>query len=287
MNKIVIGTANFNNIYGVQKSKITKKIINSKILKTLSEYKIKVLDTAFEYNNDKTLFKNYNLKKLKIITKVKLPKKNVSVYLKNFENRLISKMKELGINYFDYLLLHNSGDLSLKNGRILLNKILNLKKNKLIKKIGASIYEPKELPIIYKNFVPDLIQAPLNIFDQRLINSNFYNLIKKNKTDLQIRSIFLQGLLLKNVDELERMHINKKLINEINTFELWCKKKKISRLEACIFFVKNLKNVKFITIGFDSDLELKQILKGFKLKKKFYFKQSNVINNQLIDPRKW
>ena len=65
------------------------------------------------------------------------------------------------------------------------------------------------------------------------------------------------------------------------------KKKKISRLEACIFFVKNLKNVKFITIGFDSDMELKQILKGFKLKKKFYFKQSNVINNQLIDPRKW
>ena len=84
MNKIVIGTANFNNIYGVQKSKITKKIINSKILKTLSEYKIKVLDTAFEYNNDKTLFKNYNLKKLKIITKVNLPKKKCKCLSKKF-----------------------------------------------------------------------------------------------------------------------------------------------------------------------------------------------------------
>ena len=287
MNKIVIGTANFDNIYGIQKSKLTKKIINSKILKILLESKIKVLDTAFEYNNNKKIFKNYNLRKLKIITKVKLPKKNVNLYLKNFENILISKIKELGINYFDYLLLHNSGDLKIKNGQILLNKILNLKKNRFIKKVGASIYEPKELSVIYRNFVPDLIQAPLNIFDQRLINSNFYNLMKKNNTKLQVRSIFLQGMLLKDINELKRMHVNKKLINKISIFEKWCEKKKISRLEACISFIKNIKNVKFITIGFNSDAELKQILKGFKSKKNIYFKQPNIINNQLIDPRKW
>jgi len=217
MNKIVIGTANFDKIYGIQKRKLPKKIINSKILKILLKSKIKFLDTAFDYDNK--LFKGSNLKRFKIINKVKLPKKNIDFYIKNFENIFISKLKALGIDHFDYLLIHKSNDLKGKNGQIFLNKILNLKRNKYIKKVGVSIYEPKELLMIYKNFIPDLIQAPLNIFDQRIINSNFYDLIKKNDTKLQIRSIFLQGILLKNINELKKMKVNKKLITKISTFE--------------------------------------------------------------------
>jgi len=287
MNNIVIGTANFDNVYGIQKFKLSKKKIKQKILKVILKSKIRTLDTAFDYNQSLNLFKNSNLKNYKIITKVKLPAKNIDFFLKNFENKIISKINELEINYFDYLLLHNSDDLKIKKGQILLDKILNLKKKKIIKKIGVSIYDPKELAVVYKNFKPDLIQAPLNIFDQRLINSNLYNLMKKNNTKLQVRSIFLQGMLLKDINELKRMHVNKKLINKISIFEKWCEKKKISRLEACISFIKKIKNIKFITIGFNSDAELKQILKGFKSKKNIYFKQPSIISNQLIDPRKW
>ena len=185
------------------------------------------------------------------------------------------------------MLIHKSNDLKGKNGQIFLNKILNLKRNKYIKKVGVSIYEPKELLMIYKNFIPDLIQAPLNIFDQRIINSNFYDLIKKNDTKLQIRSIFLQGILLKNINELKKMKVNKKLITKISTFEQLCKKNNISRLEACVSFVKNIKDIKFITIGFNSDIELKQILKSFKSKKKVYLKKSSIVEKKLIDPRKW
>jgi aryl-alcohol dehydrogenase-like predicted oxidoreductase len=285
MNKIVIGTANFDKIYGIQKRKLPKKIINSKILKILLKSKIKFLDTAFDYDNK--LFKGSNLKRFKIINKVKLPKKNIDFYIKNFENIFISKLKALGIDHFDYLLIHKSNDLKGKNGQIFLNKILNLKRNKYIKKVGVSIYEPKELLMIYKNFIPDLIQAPLNIFDQRIINSNFYDLIKKNDTKLQIRSIFLQGILLKNINELKKMKVNKKLITKISTFEQLCKKNNISRLEACVSFVKNIKDIKFITIGFNSDIELKQILKSFKSKKKVYLKKSSIVEKKLIDPRKW
>lgn len=285
MNKIVIGTANFDKIYGIQKRKLPKKIINSKILKILLRSKIKFLDTAFDYDNK--LFKGSNLKRFKIINKVKLPKKKIDFYIKNFENIVISKLKTLGIDHFDYLLIHKSNDLKGKNGQIFLNKILNLKRNKYIKKVGVSIYEPKELLMIYKNFIPDLVQAPLNIFDQRIINSNFYDLIKKNDTKLQIRSIFLQGILLKDINELKKMKVNKKLITKISTFEQLCKKNNISRLEACVSFVKNIKDIKFITIGFNSDIELKQILKSFKSKKKIYLKQSNIVEKKLIDPRKW
>ena len=285
MNKIVIGTANFDKIYGIQKRKLPKKIINSKILKILLKSKIKFLDTAFDYDNK--LFKGSNLKRFKIINKVKLPKKNIDFYIKNFENIFISKLKALGIDHFDYLLIHKSNDLKGKNGQIFLNKILNLKRNKYIKKVGVSIYEPKELLMIYKNFIPDLVQAPLNIFDQRIINSNFYDLIKKNDTKLQIRSIFLQGILLKDINELKKMKVNKKLITKISTFEQLCKKNNISRLEACVSFVKNIKDIKFITIGFNSDIELKQILKSFKSKKKVYLKKSSIVEKKLIDPRKW
>ena len=223
----------------------------------------------------------------KNVSKVKLPKKNIDIYLKNFEKRIISKINELRINYFDYLLLHNSDDLKIKNGQILLDKILKLKKKKIIKKVGVSIYDPEELPVVYKNFKPDLIQAPLNLLDQRLIRSNFYNIIRINKTKLQVRSIFLQGMLLKSIDDLKKMNINKKLVKKIHNLDLWCKKKRISRLEACVAFIKNLKGIKFITIGFNSDIELKEILKIFKSKKKFNYKQFYLNDKKLIDPRKW
>ena len=41
----------------------------------------------------------------------------------------------------------------------------------------------------------DIVQFPMNVFDQRLLDKRIGNLIKKKKIEVHIRSIFLQGLL--------------------------------------------------------------------------------------------
>ena len=51
----------------------------------------------------------------------------------------------------------------------------------MIKKIGVSIYSPKDLDIVFSKFKPDIVQAPINVFDNRLINSKWFEILKKKK----------------------------------------------------------------------------------------------------------
>ena len=72
--------------------------------------------------------------------------------------------------------------------------------NRLIK-IGFSIYDEKELnEILNLGFIPDLVQLPYSILDRRFENS----LIKLKNLDVEIhvRSVFLQGLYFKDLNNL-------------------------------------------------------------------------------------
>ena len=69
------------------------------------------------------------------------------------------------------------------------------------------------------------------------------------------------------------------------------KKKNLSQLEACISFIKTIKNINLMTFGFDDIKQLEKILLSFK--KRVKIRQSEYkmfsINKKLqfIDPRLW
>ena len=64
------------------------------------------------------------------------------------------------------------------------------------------------------------------------------------------------------------------------------KKKNISRIEACIYFVNSIKGIKLFTFGINNKFELKEILKIFNRKKKIKFENLN-LDNKSVDPRLW
>ena len=45
----------------------------------------------------------------------------------------------------------------------------------MIRKVGVSIYSPAELDQILEVFVPDLIQFPFNVYDQRMMRFHGLN----------------------------------------------------------------------------------------------------------------
>ena len=103
-----------------------------------------------------------------------------------------------------------------KKWRIVFNYLKKYKKKGKIKKIGVSVYTVQELKNILNIFKPDIIQFPLNVFDQSFIEENFLKILKKKKIELHARSIFLQGTLL-------RKSINSSLITKTwkNNFKNW------------------------------------------------------------------
>ena len=58
-NKLIIGTANFGQQYGIGKSKVDSKKLY-KILKYAETKNLNHFDTAIAYNNNQNLFKRFN-----------------------------------------------------------------------------------------------------------------------------------------------------------------------------------------------------------------------------------
>ena len=280
MKRLVFGTANFNNNYGSKKIKIRKYHIKKLILPFLKKNQIKYLDTSLEYNQTSKFLKSLDFKKFEIITKFKVPKKNKEKYIENLESKFNKSLNQFNKKVFYGILLHNTDVLKSKYKNLL------IKKKKLTKKIGISIYDPSEINYVLKYFTPDIIQAPINLFNQNFLNNKIYKILKKKKILLQARSIFLQGYLLNN-KIFKREIKNKKLLQIFDKFNLWCTKNKISKLGACISFIKNTKGVSFITFGADSLQELVEVLKHYKKKKKFDFRKFSINDKKLTDLRKW
>ena len=55
-----------------------------------------------------------------------------------------------------------------RNGEVLFRDAKQLKEEGLVEKIGVSIYHPQQAELVLKHFDLDILQGPLNIFDQRL-----------------------------------------------------------------------------------------------------------------------
>ena len=192
LKKFVLGTANFSMKYGIKnkKSFLKKNSIN-KILKELVKSKILFIDTAKAYGKTEKNLGNFNLKKFKIITKINYIKKGF-----NTKEEIFKSLNNLKVKKLYGVLIHNTKILKNSNGKRVYRDLINLKKKGFIKKIGYSINSPKELSSYFKKFKPDIIQTPLNVFDQRILNSGWMSKLLSKKTEIHIRSIFLQGLLL-------------------------------------------------------------------------------------------
>ena len=67
----------------------------------------------------------------------------------------------------------------------------------------------------------------------------------------------------------------------------WCVQSRVSRLDACIHFVKKNNMIDFMVVGFDDVTHLKKIIKSFKKKKINVSAKFETKNNDLIDPRRW
>jgi len=181
MKKIVIGSANFNQNYGLYNFKYSNNIIKNKFLKIFKKKKLSYIDISFDYNLTKNFFKKVNFKNFKVISKIKLPKKNIKLFIDNLESRLKNQINHLKVKKFYALLFHNCEDLKTRYGKQFLNELKKLKNKNYFDKLGVSIYDPNELNNIFKKFEPEIVQVPINIFDQRILNSEWIKNLKKKK----------------------------------------------------------------------------------------------------------
>ena len=205
LQKICLGSANFGSKYGINGKKGIKNNDLRKILNYASKNNIHFVDTAINYNNSEKkigLVKRYNLK---IITKLpKIPKKIINVD-KWIVNKISGSCKRLKIKNLYGVLVHDTAELKNRKKLEKIHKAFDfLLKKKIVKKVGLSIYDPKELNLFFEKYNYKIIQAPINIFDRRLILSGWGKKLIKKKVEIFARSVFLKGLLLRDLDKIPK-----------------------------------------------------------------------------------
>ena len=287
-NKIILGSANFDQAYGIKKNFIKKSEIR-KLFNIASKNNIKTIDTSPVYNKSEKIIGLLNKNRFRIISKV--PKKPENIKKKNIKKWLkrsvILSLKNLKVKKFECLLLHDANSLLSKDGEEIYKSMSDMKISEFTKTIGISIYDFNILDKILKKFKFDLIQVPLNIFDQRLIDTGWLKKLKKKRIEVHARSVFLQGILLLKRNKLPKKL--KKLNKHWITWENWLKKNQLNPLQACLSFILNQRKLDGIVVGCDNKDQLNQILKlkQSKMENNFSRLNLNIKNRKLIDPREW
>jgi len=278
LKKICIGTANFGEKYGIN-NKIFPNNERKELFELLKKKKIFFIDTAIIYKNSEKIIGKYQSKKFNIITKIKINKKN------NLRQHIINEINQslirLNTNSLYGVLIHNPR--ILENQQIrkkIFSAFKYLKTKGLVKNFGLSIYDPREFLLYNKLYNFKILQAPYNIFDRRILEKKYLNIIKKKKILLFARSIFLKGKYKKKEENYNK-------IFQFNNFYKWLKKNKKDYYEVCIRFVISNPNIYKIIIGVSSLRQLKKIINYINLGPIDLPELFKINKVKLIDPRKW
>ena len=291
MKWLIIGTANFDNDYGILNNKLSKKEIE-KVLKFCFNNNIKTIDSAPTYGEAEKVIgnflQNHNYNGVDLISKTPLVFKDDEIFEK------INKSIDQTLNYMKLekihtLLIHNVSNFLEVNPRIFLESLLRLKSQGKVKKIGISIYEEKEFEAVEKFFIPDVVQLPISIIDQRLLSNNFLRSLKKKKCEIHARSIFFQGILFLDSDKIPNRLLKVKA--SILLIDKFCQKHCISRLNLILNFICSIKEIDAFVVGVKSKVNLVEVFKELSTVNsesiKIPYNNFFLNNPEILDARNW
>ena len=265
--KIAIGSAQFGMDYGVSnkygKSDKTEVL---KILNYAYENGVNIIDTAPSYGHSENtlgeLIKNQNWN---IITKTPIFSDNYfdrshSEYLRKSFYQSLSNLGQQNIHGF---LIHSCADLLKPGGKLLYKQMEILKGIGIIKKIGVSVYNSNQIELILEKFDIDIIQLPINIFDQHLYLDGWLDKLKNNNIEIHARSVFLQGLLLMQPEAIPKYFLPIK--EKIELFTESARNLSLSRLELALAYVNGISEIDSIIVGANTINQFQEIIKANKI----------------------
>jgi len=125
-----------------------------------------------------------------------------------------------------------------------------------IKHIGISVYSPEKAIQALNTDGIDMVQLPTNILDRRFETAGVFQLAEEKKKKIYIRSVFLQGLILMDADEIpEKMSFAKPVIEELESIS---NELKLSRKQLALDYIKSEMPDAKVVFGADTPLHVKE-----------------------------
>ncbi len=284
MKDLILGTANFGMAYGGsgRTAALNLKEIED-ILLTAQNQKIMYLDTAIGYGDAEQNLGKIGVSNFRVISKISSLR-----FQSDVKDYVIKSVEEsclrLGVDTLDGLLIHDPKDLTCQNREDIFSAFNRVKEQGLVGRIGASLYSPNDLQWEEFDWNIDMLQVPINIFDSRFKSADFFKEATFRGIEIHARSIFLQGQLLIEMQDLNRY------------FHTWLdyfiaasqhEKNFESKVQMCVVHVNSLSEPTGCVFGVSSSKQLNEIV-GALLLGPHQAPESIQINQDAIcDPRQW
>lgn len=261
--RLGLGTVQFGLDYGIANPDGRVPIDEvTRILKLAATSGISLLDTAHLYGRSEEV-----LGRLLppdhpfwIVTKtIKTPSERIQrADIKRVVDSFRQSLERLRQPSVHGLLVHDADDLLKPGGENLAEMLLTLRALGLISAVGVSVYRAEQIDAVMKILVPDIIQLPINVFDQRLLSAGYLTQLHDAGVEIHARSVFLQGLLLMPPDELNGYF--EPIRGHLRQYRASLHESGLTPLQAALQFVLRRPEIARIIVGVCNRQHLEQII---------------------------
>ena len=284
MNRIVLGGAQLGLPYGILNGGETlSREEVARILDTAVDHGIDSIDTAIAYGQSESIIGETSQNRFKIISKLPPLPVGISDVSEWVHSQVQGSLSRLKCTSLEALLLHRPQDLTGAKGAELYAAIGSLMAEKMIHQFGVSIYSPDDLEGIIDTFDIQVVQAPLNVFDRRVLGVT--DQLSALNIEVHVRSVFLQGVLI--ASPKDRPQRFEPWSEHFALFDEWVRSSGVSAMACCLGFALQQPGIAKLVIGTTSAKSLDEIMNSIPnsvLEVPAHL-QSSV--EQLIDPRVW
>jgi len=259
--KLALGTVQFGVNYGVANRQGQVGLDQAREIVTVARSSgLDTLDTAIAYGQSEATLGQLDLMDFKLITKLPALPDDCTDVPGWVEMQLAGSFERLGCSRIHGLLLHRPEQLLGGQGATLYRTLNDLKRQGLVEKVGVSIYEPQELDRLFGDMHFDLVQAPFNVLDTRLIDSGWLQRLPALGCELHVRSVFMQGLLLMPV--AERPAKFSRWAPLWQEWDNWLQASELTPVQACLRHALAFAEISRVVVGVDSARQLEEIVQA-------------------------
>ena len=257
--RLALGTVQFGLRYGVanQIGQVSRDEAAA-ILNYALGMGLDTIDTAIAYGESEERLGEIGVAQWQIISKLPALPETISDVAAWVTDEVLGSLSRLKVSRLHGLLLHRSQELIGHRGDTLYRTLVALKDQGRVGKIGVSIYDPDELDALWPQFSLDLVQAPFNILDRRIATSGWLTRLHNAGTEVHIRSVFLQGLLL--MEPTNRPASFTRWQSLWDQWHRWLDVEALTPLQACLGFATSQAEIDRVVVGVDSLKQLREIL---------------------------
>ncbi len=289
--RLILGGAQFGMPYGItnRRGQVHEAGVRA-ILERAQGAQVRLVDTAAAYGTSEEVLGRVlvDFPDFGIISKMP-PLGGDSIGaedIQNLQDKVSRTLDTLRRGNLEALLVHASGDLFKPGGEGLIEFLCGLRSDDVVSRIGVSIYEAHEIDRVLETFTPDIVQLPLNLFDQRLVRSGHIAKLRTAGVEIHARSAFLQGILLTDPTNLP-VHFTS-FTDAFEAYSDFLEANELSRLSASLGFVLRQNGVDKVVVGVTDPQEFDEIVEATSHRTAMPGMERLACSDlDLIDPRRW